>query len=65
MRRTDEEIVVAALVIDFNKGGGVGSSQLALNEIYYRVNMRDNSIQLRVETCFWNPLSLIIFVLQT
>lgn len=33
MRRTYEEIIVAALVIDFNKGGGVGSSQLALNEV--------------------------------
>ena len=33
MRRTYEEIVVAALVIDFNKGGGVSSNQLSLNEV--------------------------------
>lgn len=33
MRRTYEEIVVDAPVIDFNNEGGVSSSQLALNEI--------------------------------
>ena len=33
MRRTYEEIVVAALVIDFNKGYGVSSNQLSLNEV--------------------------------
>lgn len=66
MRRTYEEIVVDAPVIDFNNEGGVSSSQLALNEIIaIELIWEIIEFSLGLKLVSGTPLSLIKFVLKT